>query len=439
MSKTKLLLKILKYIWLFILSLITILLIVVFISKQSLYKESDFNIPEDFFDTIYSDKDENSEENWFIDLLDLIEKLNNNVVSSNLYEDIDLEYYSSKYKDLINNFNSKKLNDESKITKEKDKLREEIYREKKDYLEVKNELEKHSDKYFLFKFLQNYKTFDNEIKIIDDEKYNELSSLKSLLEEDNLFKNVYSSDFLKVKQEYIGMNSENINFTGLPTFFRSLNYLSILEFENWNYDSGIDLILENQKFIDFMLNNSDVPTIFYMVFMKLNNYSNDTLNYVLDNYKLDKKYLDELNIYFEDNELYDGILKNSIKHDLKPSSEAIDLLDEEEGSLIYLVLENSIKEKLFFEDFLMFLFYNEEETLLLNKKIYYDSINLNEEHLFESMDPYKLANILWRGVLIDMYSLYESQFEKKDKMFEDREKLKNMLSELLESKKEDNL
>lgn len=66
------LLKIIK--WLFILFVIwlIILLISIYISSLSSYKESDFNIPKDFFDTKFWDKDPYSEKNWFKDLVEFI-------------------------------------------------------------------------------------------------------------------------------------------------------------------------------------------------------------------------------------------------------------------------------------------------------------------------------------------------------------------------------
>ena len=72
--------KIVKFIkWLFIIftTLFIVLLISIYISSLSSYKESDFNIPKDFFVTKFGDKDPYSEENWFNDFLSFKKVLKN--------------------------------------------------------------------------------------------------------------------------------------------------------------------------------------------------------------------------------------------------------------------------------------------------------------------------------------------------------------------------
>jgi len=98
--------KILKFIKVLIILIILwliILFISIYISSLNSYKESDFNIPKDFFNTKYFDKDHDSEENWYNDFVTFVESLSHesNVhrpqdrIKENNYlsEKIDLHYF----------------------------------------------------------------------------------------------------------------------------------------------------------------------------------------------------------------------------------------------------------------------------------------------------------------------------------------------------------
>lgn len=124
MNKIKLLWKIFKYIFFFIILLITIFSIVLYLSKWNLYRESDFNIPKWYFDTKYQDKDPNSEDNDY--LFEKEEKIHDNRVNliKNIEEKIEIletqELTSSKSitnKDtsLVNNINILQNNEKTYV------------------------------------------------------------------------------------------------------------------------------------------------------------------------------------------------------------------------------------------------------------------------------------------------------------------------------------
>ena len=64
-----------KWFFIFFLSGILLLSVSIFISKLNLYKQSDFNIPKDFFNTQFWDKDPYSSENGYNDFVDFIKLL----------------------------------------------------------------------------------------------------------------------------------------------------------------------------------------------------------------------------------------------------------------------------------------------------------------------------------------------------------------------------
>ncbi len=95
--------KIIKWGFIIFIVLFIIFLISIYISSLNSYKENDFNIPKDFFDTKFWDKDSYSEENWFKDLVIFIESLSTKEDvdrpqdrmewSKYLNKDIDLKYF----------------------------------------------------------------------------------------------------------------------------------------------------------------------------------------------------------------------------------------------------------------------------------------------------------------------------------------------------------
>ena len=180
--------KLLKYWkWLFIIfiTLFIILLISVYISSLNSYKESDFNIPKDFFVTKFWDRDPYSEKNWFEDLIMFIEWLDVDdwrdryrsqermKWSKYLNKDIYLEYFDIESKCIFDNIKceERKKGYFDKMIEEHDqKIDKEISVLRRKYIEV------------LLKYKNHKETLSNEEK----NNYNEY-----LKEKNNLINKKY--------------------------------------------------------------------------------------------------------------------------------------------------------------------------------------------------------------------------------------------------------
>ena len=216
--------KIVKFIkWLFIIftTLFIVLLISIYISSLSSYKESDFNIPKDFFVTKFGDKDPYSEENWFNDFLSFKKVLKNkswyfDILSKCLFDKKYIESWICE-KDKENYFNN--------IIKEHDwKIDDEIRILNKKYLNIfwieKFDELKSVSKNFKRTINSIEKTIENEEKIFI-EKYNLTKA-----EFDEIWKYQFLlNDFLiELKSLYENYWFDKTDFQKDVNYFQTLIY-----------------------------------------------------------------------------------------------------------------------------------------------------------------------------------------------------------------------
>ncbi len=152
-----------------------ILLISIYISSLNSYKESDFNIPKNFFDTKFWDKDPNSEENWFNDYVKFNELMNNidyleyfDILSKCIFDGRYIEEWRCE-KDKKNYFEDKVSRHDREIDKDIRKNKNNVEKVEKLISEKYIKLERR--KIILLK--EFYKAFDSVDNKNDRIKYKE--------------------------------------------------------------------------------------------------------------------------------------------------------------------------------------------------------------------------------------------------------------------------
>jgi len=216
----KKMLKILKWLFIIFITWFAILLIAVYLSSLNSYKESDFNIPKDFFITKFWDRDLYSEKNWFEDFVKFNE----------LLEKTDLEYFDI----------------ESKCIFDKEKIRE-------------WECEERKKRYFT-KFLEEHdKEIDKEISVLKRKsievlwKYENHQEILSN-EEENNYNEYFKEKNNLINKKYIKLEANKIYL--LKQFY---SYFSIV-------DLSKEIQITNDKLKE--LKPTDVE--FYKVFDYIN-------------------------------------------------------------------------------------------------------------------------------------------------------------------------
>lgn len=209
-------------------SLLILFLVFVFISKLFLYKEWDFDIPKDFFDTINTYKDAESEDNWFKDYVCFIQWL------TKLNTDWTLDrWMSDDCKTLNNKIDLNYFDILSKCT-----FQEKQYMSWSIFLEEKCNID-------LDKSFNEY--IEEHDKDIDD-KYNEGFSYLNY-EQIKIVKkylNLSSDDF--IKDFYNNFKDTHTFHNYLKTFLddSNLSFINREEWINW-FHKSIWYLFENNK------------------------------------------------------------------------------------------------------------------------------------------------------------------------------------------------
>jgi len=346
--------------WIFILLLLStiILGIIIYVSSIGSYKESDFNIPKDFFETKYSDKDEVSKENWFKDLIKLVNKLEKNSKT-----------FSTNY-----------IRERNKCIFEK-KCKKEA------------ELEKSI-------------------------KRNNFYKLKSYVYKNRQdFKNLEKKEFFKQKSEYLGINKKDISYSQIINYIRASNNLAYNYIEKWKYDLWINIILDNQKVIDHLYNNTDVDLVLWIILNTLEVKNLNAINFFNQNYKLTEDLKEKIKLVLN-NKLEKELVKNSIKYEYKEYQKSLSLFSSifvEETWKTYKKIIDKLK---------LYLFFSEDETVLLTKLRFYNLLSNKKFYLIDE----NINNHYWRKLYINEYwQEYSNIFLKEEKLFNLR---KNILDSL---------
>jgi len=362
----KIILKVIKWLFVFLIISFVFLLTSIYISSLNWYKESDFNIPKDFFITKFWDKDPYSKENWFEDFV--------------------------KFNDELNNFDLQYFNIESKCLFEKEKINEWQCEEfRKSYIKSLNNKD-------IELILLNFENFVDENQI----KYAKINN-----------------------KEYILQIDENqITYWWLIDYSKSLKYLSYRYFEEWNYDKWLKILLDFQLFIDNLINKYDWDLFGSLVIIDINKINLEWLIYIIDHYNLSKELKFEITKIIKPI-VWEWLIKNWLKGDYKIYNKNLSYtLSFYENINID---DNNPKYKSIKSIIEIILFSSKNETELLFKKMFFDLITHKESVLYNNIcdnQQINLNNYIWRKVFCSWWIWdYKNEFKKEQSLFTLRTRL----------------
>lgn len=337
---------------------IIILLISIYISSLNSYKESDFNIPDNYFDTKYSDKDENAEENGFIDFVEL-----NNILSKK-DKGFDLLYFDKKSQCI---FDNKKYSCE--------------------YLE-NNNINKNDFYKFKSFILSNKKEFEK----------------------------INNKEYIKQTSEYLLHYWKDISYSWLLSYFRSSRYLVNDYFEKWKYYLWIDILLNNQKFIDNLFNKSDINLIWWIVLITIEKINLESIEYFIKKYELNAKNKEKIKVVLE-KKLDNWLIENWIKHEYFFEESIFKSFWIKNLDFWIFIKSFSAPAEIYDYTWPIFilkntLLFSEKESLLLIKKMNYEIIRNRWSSDFKV--NLNLNNYWGREFINIWTSNFENQFKKEE-------------------------
>ena len=406
-----------------------ILFISIYISSLNSYKESDFNIPKDYFNTKHFDKDPNSEENWYNDFVTFIESLDH---ESNVHRPQDRikedNYLSEKidlyYFDMLSKctFKDKTNKDWWIYDVEYCENMIDNYIIDKIYKEDKKEARDNKEKWVSIKKLGNstadLKRLSEYRKNYEKQGFKELK--RKVLLNQIKFKKINSKDFILQTTEYSWIVWKGIWFVSFITYSRVIRLISFDYFEKWQYKKWINLLLNYQKFIDNLIAKWDMNFLSQLVLISIHNININALSYFIDNYELDNKTKNKM---FTSLGIYNltWMVTNWIKWEYKISIDILeyakkDIFNKDPWDNYYNYIKWIIEYNLF---------YSPRETKLLTSKKYYELIETKLNNNF-SVDL-NINNYVGRY----LYNTtdYLPSYKKEEEMI----KLRNDLLEKLKS------
>ena len=242
--------KILKIIWWIILFLFIWLFISIYISSLFSYTEENFKIPKSFFNTRHYDKNFDSEDNGYHEFIKLLTYLNDN--NSEKFSNYDLLSKCFFTKD--ENVKERYCNTiEKKQIKENQNWLKKMYK----YISITQlKFKKLSDKEYIYSF--------------DKNNINSLDSFSS---------------------------------TSLVQFFKVSNYLAYKYVENWEIKKWINILINNQRFLNNLWKKWDFDMLLSLVLILLNRINLEWIDYINENYYIDSEFKNELHnlLSYDDN------------------------------------------------------------------------------------------------------------------------------------------
>jgi len=230
--------------------------------------------------------------------------------------------------------------------------------------------------------------------------------------------------------EYVWRHKKYLSYNSILELYTSRIYLANTYLEKWNYEKWINILLNNQKFINYLINKSDWPILAYLIFTTLNKVNLSAINYSISNYKLDITSKEKIiNTLKEKVELWWFI--NWIKRDyIKLKKYSIRYIN-------YSLNNNKISTKIYFfiyNNIFYKLFYSPNETKLILKKNFFNILTKNSEFKVNL----NINNYIWR----DYYNKYyfRQKYKKNDiiKKEKNNQKLRDdLLNQVTKSIKED--
>lgn len=344
-----------KWLSILLITFFIILWISIYVSSLNSYKESDFNIPKDFFNTKFWDKDPYSNENWFQDYILFTELLNDNT------ELLYFDFFSRCYFD--EGYNNSNCNDE---------MDEDRFNKFKNLIAV------------------------NKIK------YKKINNKNYILETPE-----YSWAYIWEKAYWTW---ENIIYIWLIQYSRAIRFVAYKYFEEWKYEQWINVLLEFQLFIDSLMNKTDSNLINFLVYFTVNKINIEALNYFIDNYELNNKINEDIKIVLN-KQIDEWLVENSLKREHLSSRTIFqylwdDAMNKDEYENYFRYYYGMIET---------FLFFSVKETELISDKLRFDLIN-NKWLASIWICENNISNYLWRNIVCNNSSIYSNQYQKEENM-----------------------
>lgn len=436
-----------KWFFIFFLSGILLLSVCIFISKLNLYKQSDFNIPKDFFNTQFWDKDSYSSENGYNDFVDFIKLLDKKDISyidflskclfdneeNNTQCSQNADYYENTIK---TNTIIQYVKNTGNITDNESEIEDNIWKisyfveniKKSQKIDILNSQDffskyknsnisqKYVDTYFLW--LEYYKT--NKQKILE-KQYNEFKNFAYVNR--IKYEKIKNKKYLVATPQYTwyydktkGYNEnkntywlgEMLVYTSLLQYSRWVRYIAYNYFEEGEYEIWIDTLLEYQEFIDHLMNKTDsnlTQTLVYLTIAKINL---ETIEYFIDNYDLTDDQQNRIKNILE-YKINEWLVENSIKFDHQIAKSVFPYIYDSafHNENWFLERIRSIIE--------VSLFFSVEESELLSDKITYDIIK-NNWVKSDFKCKKNIGNYVWRRVVCNLNTQYITTYSKEEKL-----------------------
>jgi len=284
--------------------------------------------------------------------------------------------------------------------------------------------------------ISDFKQYNNDLYYFNNTTKEKIISI-SLEKLKILSKNINEKYEKKIMNKwYILWNWENRlihdGYSYIQDFYSSKIYLANTYLKKWDYEKWINILLNNKKFINYLINKSDWTIYTYPILIAINKLNLSALNYSISNYKLDIKSKEKIiNTLKEKVELW--WFRNWLKRsyiELKKS------LDQYSIKPIKYFFSNKISTKIhifIYNNILYKLFYSPNETKLILKKNFFNILTKNSEFKVNL----NINNYLWRDYYNKNYKqLYNTnEIIKKEKY---NQKLReDLFNQVTKSIKED--
>ena len=222
--------------------------------------------------------------------------------------------------------------------------------------------------------------------------------------------------FIKPTKEYTWTRWKRINYASLIQYFRINKYIAYKYFESNHQKEWLEILLQNQKNIDELVNKADFDLIWNLVLITLERQNLEAIKYFLENYEIKEKYKNKIKLILEKN-IYNELIQNWMKRDYFIYIESYDDFINYKTWKFFLDNKRKIK---------YFLFNSDKENKFLIKIKYFEIIKNKWESLFKVKT--NINNYFWRKNYNNSINSYSTQFEKEKDMHKLRKNILKLLN-----------
>ncbi len=449
--------KIIKWFFIFFILLFIIFLISIYLWSLNSYKQTDFNIPDNFFNTKYWNEDPYSEKNWFelfikyinrlewkslyfdalskcvIDNYEECEKITSKPIDDIKIREIrkfiinnnSIEKIASKYEFNDGNIDAYNRIIDYNISNINYKIKDENNLDKISFDEIKLKDLWNIDLDILDSYFKWLDYFNKNKNYILEKEFKEFERFVYLNEKTQ--DKINNKDYILLTPEYSDeYNWENIYwewkelvYTPLIQYSRWIRYVVYKNFEEWEYDKWVNILLNYQKFIDNLMNKTENYVINTLVYITISKINLESIDYFLSNYDVPENQkidiFDTLN-----NDIDEGIIENSLKKEHLINRTIFKYLYDSRfdnnWNLIWYII-SWIKYN--------FLFSLRETELISDIKAY--NLIKNKWDIWDFECWFSLYNYIWRAVICNYSANYTTQFNKELDLRNFRQSILNKL------------